>query len=100
MSKRSDTLVERFGWKDGDIDLVFEAPDRRDARRPGLKREIIEVEWVTSGSNKVCPVCEELEGQRRWAGESFELDDGTVIEASDGAAHPNCDCQVVEVNAE
>jgi hypothetical protein len=84
--------------EDGDPPTPGKAQPRAN-RRPGRQRRVKPtlLEWVTSGKGNVCPVCEELEGQQRNIGEGFELEDGTVIEASDGAAHPNCDCQVVEV---
>lgn len=47
--------------------------------------------WITAPDERLCPICDEMDGQEIALGESFDVDG----EELDGPpAHPNCRCTV------
>lgn len=64
------------------------------AQKDGLLDEDRHVnEWVTRHDEKVCPICDGLDAQRRPVGEAFESDyDGGEYDAP--PAHPLCRCRL------
>lgn len=48
-------------------------------------------EWITTPDDRLCPICEPLDGQTVGLNEEFEVD-GDMIDAP--PAHPNCRCTI------
>lgn len=55
----------------------------------GMLSEDAQMEWITTPDDKLCPVCEGLDGVRAAIGEPFEADGETY---DSPPAHPNCRC--------
>lgn len=49
-------------------------------------------EWIVTPDDRLCPICEPMEGQVRGLGAMFETGDGDLV--SSPPAHPSCRCAV------
>lgn len=47
-------------------------------------------EWIVTPDDRLCPICEPMDGVTTGIGEPFELEDGTKVQGP--PAHPNCRC--------
>lgn len=60
------------------------------ATKAGLLIGDEQQEWVVTPDDRLCPVCEDLDGQTVGLDESFETKDGDRVDGP--PAHPNCRC--------
>jgi SPP1 gp7 family putative phage head morphogenesis protein len=61
------------------------------AQEAGLIGPNAQKEWVTAGDEKLCPICDGLDGEQVGLDETFDAD-GEDIEGP--PAHPNCRCVI------
>jgi SPP1 gp7 family putative phage head morphogenesis protein len=61
------------------------------AAETGLLTGNESTEWITTPDDRLCPICEPLDGQTTALGGTFEVDGDRV---SSPPAHPRCRCTV------
>jgi SPP1 gp7 family putative phage head morphogenesis protein len=59
------------------------------AKQAGLLVGNEQVEWITTPDDRLCPICEPLDGQTTALGSTFEVDGDRI---STPPAHPRCRC--------
>ena len=63
----------------------------REAQAQGLLPRGAEKMWITTPDDRLCPICEDMDGETVALGEMFTID-GALIAGP--PAHPNCRCAV------
>jgi len=54
-----------------------------------------EKKWLTSEDERVCSICQPMNGQQRAIDTPFDTGDGRQVETPGGPTHPSCRCTVV-----
>jgi len=78
---RTETIAAS---NEGQRELWLQAVDE------GLLDENEQREWITAGDDRLCPICESMDGQVRGLAEPFETPDGEEVMGP--PAHPMCRC--------
>lgn len=63
----------------------------KEAQAEGLLPELAEKVWIVTPDDRLCPICEAMEGETAPIGGMFHVDGEAVIGPP---AHPNCRCAV------
>jgi SPP1 gp7 family putative phage head morphogenesis protein len=62
------------------------------AEDAGLLTGKEEQEWIVTPDDRLCPICEPMDGVTAPMGGSFRLNTGEVVDGP--PAHPNCRCTI------
>jgi hypothetical protein len=61
------------------------------AQEAGLLTGDEKKEWITTPDDRICPICDDMDGEQVGLDEEFDVDGDSL----DGPpAHPNCRCTV------
>lgn len=90
---RSENIARTESFKAvnyGQVEIWQQAEDQGITERGKTRKE-----WVVTIDDRLCPICEPMDGLTAQMGEDFVTGDGTSISAP--PAHPSCRCHVALV---